>query len=96
MQLFNVKVWGQQGSKDIFIQEGAIRSVCPHEAKDNQKEVSLVFNNAIAFPGLINSHDHLDFNLFPPIKNKTLRQSAGSLMVGSSVGFNSVLDLSLR
>jgi cytosine/adenosine deaminase-related metal-dependent hydrolase len=25
----------------------------------------IVFENAIAFPGLINSHDHLDFNLFP-------------------------------
>jgi cytosine/adenosine deaminase-related metal-dependent hydrolase len=28
-------------------------------------ELSLGFNNAIALPGLINSHDHLDFNLFP-------------------------------
>ncbi|WP_431200330.1 hypothetical protein ACQ86K_10855 [Mucilaginibacter sp. P19] len=27
--------------------------------------------NAIAFPGLINSHDHLDFNLFPQLGNKT-------------------------
>src|SRR5438309_11974354 len=25
------------------------------------------FDNAIAFPGLINSHDHLDFNLFPQL-----------------------------
>jgi cytosine/adenosine deaminase-related metal-dependent hydrolase len=28
-------------------------------------ELKLSFNNAIALPGLINSHDHLDFNLFP-------------------------------
>ncbi|HMH20221.1 MAG TPA: hypothetical protein VK563_00525, partial [Puia sp.] len=27
--------------------------------------LSLSFPGAIAFPGLINSHDHLDFNLFP-------------------------------
>src|SRR5947209_2662200 len=25
------------------------------------------FDNAIAFPGLINAHDHLDFNLFPSL-----------------------------
>ena len=27
----------------------------------------LTFENAIVFPGLINSHDHLDFNLFPQL-----------------------------
>ncbi len=31
----------------------------------------IVFENAVAFPGLINSHDHLDFNLFPQLGNKT-------------------------
>jgi cytosine/adenosine deaminase-related metal-dependent hydrolase len=28
-------------------------------------ELTLDFNGAVALPGLINSHDHLDFNLFP-------------------------------
>ncbi|HUI30877.1 MAG TPA: amidohydrolase family protein [Candidatus Acidoferrales bacterium] len=28
------------------------------------------FDNAIAFPGLINSHDHLEFNLFPKLGNR--------------------------
>ncbi len=28
------------------------------------------FNDAVAFPGLINSHDHLDFNCFSPLGNK--------------------------
>lgn len=32
---------------------------------------SLDLNGAVAFPGLINSHDHLDFNLFPALGNKT-------------------------
>ena len=31
---------------------------------------SLNFDGALAFPGLINSHDHLDFNLFPALANK--------------------------
>jgi cytosine/adenosine deaminase-related metal-dependent hydrolase len=33
-------------------------------------ELSLHFDNAIIFPGLINSHDHLDFNLFPQLGNR--------------------------
>lgn len=30
-------------------------------------KLQLNFDNAILFPGLINSHDHLDFNLFPQL-----------------------------
>jgi cytosine/adenosine deaminase-related metal-dependent hydrolase len=33
------------------------------------KDIEIDFNNAIAFPGLINSHDHLEFNLFPKLGN---------------------------
>ena len=33
-----------------------------------EKVIQLNFNNAIAFPGLINSHEHLDYNLLPPFK----------------------------
>src|ERR1700733_3864154 len=33
--------------------------------------INLHFTDAIAFPGLINSHDHLDFNCFSPLGNKT-------------------------
>lgn len=34
----------------------------PDSKSDDEHEIS--FTNAIAFPGFINSHDHLDFNLF--------------------------------
>lgn len=37
---------------------------------ENYKELSFNFSNAIAFPGLINSHDHLEFNLFPKLGNR--------------------------
>lgn len=30
---------------------------------------TLSFDSALVFPGLINSHDHLDFNLFPALAN---------------------------
>lgn len=33
-------------------------------------DFSINFGNAIAFPGLINSHDHLEMNCFPQLKNK--------------------------
>jgi cytosine/adenosine deaminase-related metal-dependent hydrolase len=32
--------------------------------------INISFTDAIAFPGLINSHDHLDFNCFSPLGNK--------------------------
>jgi len=33
-------------------------------------DFQLNFDNALIFPGLINSHDHLDFNLFPQLGNR--------------------------
>lgn len=35
-----------------------------------KKALRLHFENSLAFPGLINSHDHLEFNLFPKLGNK--------------------------
>ncbi len=36
----------------------------------NADALQLTFDNALAFPGLVNSHDHLDFNLFPQLGNR--------------------------
>lgn len=38
--------------------------------KPGSNHITIDLNRAIAFPGLINSHDHLDFNLFPNIGNR--------------------------
>ncbi|MEO7213470.1 amidohydrolase family protein [Mucilaginibacter sp.] len=56
----------------IRISEGKIArlSTVPLIEK-GQSEV--MFSNAWAFPGLINSHDHLDFNLFPQLGNLTYK-----------------------
>lgn len=35
-----------------------------------EENVEIKFDDAIFFPGLTNSHDHLDFNLFPQLGNK--------------------------
>ena len=37
---------------------------------DLSADFEIKFSNAIVFPGLINSHDHLDFNLFPRLGNR--------------------------
>lgn len=34
------------------------------------KQFELSFNEALVIPGLVNSHDHLDFNLFPQLGEK--------------------------
>ena len=54
---------------DIQTKENVISQVARKLSKDIDKIV-LDFENAIVFPGLINSHDHLDFNLFPRLGNK--------------------------
>jgi cytosine/adenosine deaminase-related metal-dependent hydrolase len=38
--------------------------------KSYDDNIILDFSEAIAFPGLINSHDHLEFNLFPKLGNR--------------------------
>ncbi len=42
----------------------------PNYKSNSKREISIDFSNTIAFPGLINSHDHLEFNLFPKLSNK--------------------------
>ena len=37
---------------------------------NSDSSVQLNFDNALVFPGIINSHDHLDFNLFPQLGSR--------------------------
>ena len=68
MLLKNVHIIGAPGLQHIHIQSGKIKAVI--DAADESAGPSLSFENAMAFPGLINSHDHLDFNCFPQIGNR--------------------------
>jgi cytosine/adenosine deaminase-related metal-dependent hydrolase len=57
----------------IIVSDRQIRSVNAddsYQSVKNKKQYCFLFNNAIIFPGLINSHDHLDFNLFPRLGNR--------------------------
>lgn len=66
MRLTHVYKVGDHTAGNISISDGKITD----EMAGKQDSLQLVFDQAIAFPGLINSHDHLDFNLFPQLGNR--------------------------
>jgi cytosine/adenosine deaminase-related metal-dependent hydrolase len=72
MLLRNLSIVGTEGPKDILIENGKIAAVVDSAKSPTSipTVMSIPFREAIAFPGLINSHDHLDFNLFPQLGNK--------------------------
>jgi len=72
MLLLNVNIIGQEDLKHIHIEGGKIKSIASNEKllPSNLSGEHLYFNGALAFPGLINSHDHLDFDLFPHTGNR--------------------------
>src|SRR5438094_463304 len=58
------------GLRDIDIDDGKVVSIRPAGRVKERASNQLDFENCIAFPGLINSHDHLEFNLFPRLGNR--------------------------
>jgi cytosine/adenosine deaminase-related metal-dependent hydrolase len=73
MILDNVNIIGNNEPVSIRICNGKIADILPAASKNKTGHLQLIFNNAIIFPGLINSHDHLDFNLFPQLGNRKYR-----------------------
>ncbi len=70
MVLNNVKMAVTDEPVNIRVADGKITSISSPIITDKTETLQLTFNNAIIFPGLINSHDHLDFNLFPQLSNR--------------------------
>jgi cytosine/adenosine deaminase-related metal-dependent hydrolase len=85
MLLRNLHIVDQGTLKDLRIAEGRIAAIADagasasdlsaasapgHAVSALANEISLSFEDAIALPGLINSHDHLDFDLFPRLGNR--------------------------
>ncbi|UOE51848.1 amidohydrolase family protein [Mucilaginibacter sp. SMC90] len=68
MVLNNVTIPGNEAAVSVGISEAKIKQVGPSFTDEREQ---LTFVDAIVFPGLINSHDHLDFNLFPQFGNQT-------------------------
>lgn len=59
------------GIKNIRINGERITAVYSGDKSlESDDQHSVYFENCLAFSGLINSHDHLDFNLFPQLGNR--------------------------
>jgi cytosine/adenosine deaminase-related metal-dependent hydrolase len=67
MILNNVRIALTGEQVNISIKNGKIAQILPGHFHDKTERFDLDFDDAIIFPGLINSHDHLDFNLFPAL-----------------------------
>jgi cytosine/adenosine deaminase-related metal-dependent hydrolase len=70
MLLNNVMPVNGFGPVKISIAGATIKSIGEGNILSEPNDLSIQFTNAIAFPGLINSHDHLDFNCFSPLGNR--------------------------
>src|ERR1700744_5710772 len=58
--------------------------------------LQLDLDGALAFPGLVNSHDHLDFNLFPQLGNKlysNYTEWGTDIHLHNKEGINKVLEV---
>jgi cytosine/adenosine deaminase-related metal-dependent hydrolase len=71
MVLNDVKLMGDDGVFNIGIDGTQISFISNTPFAEFDDRLQLNLNNALAIPGLINSHDHLDFNLFPQLGCKT-------------------------
>lgn len=70
MVLHNLQIVNSQQAVNVDIQGSYIAGLNNEVIQGNHARLHITFDNALAFPGLINSHDHLDFNLFPQLGDK--------------------------
>jgi cytosine/adenosine deaminase-related metal-dependent hydrolase len=71
MVLNNLRIALTDQQVSIRVNDGKITHILPGHADVKNDQTELNFDNAIVFPGLVNSHDHLDFNLFPALGDLT-------------------------
>lgn len=69
MILHSTAIAGREGSWHIQIKNGKIAKLTSEENELEPGE-RIELENAICLPGFINSHDHLDFNQFPQLRDK--------------------------
>src|SRR5277367_2184394 len=59
------------GLREIVVSGPTITRIAESSSGDRPADgPALAFDAAIAFPGLINSHDHLEFNVYPALGHK--------------------------
>jgi cytosine/adenosine deaminase-related metal-dependent hydrolase len=72
MILLRTEIFGDHESSWIEIDGNRIISIKDKIEKKIDRLI-LEIENSIAFPGLINSHDHLEFSVFPKLGNRKYR-----------------------
>ena len=70
MILNHLKLAGTDEPINIRVEGDKMAEVSSSPIAPAGTALSLTFTDAIVFPGLINSHDHLDFNLFPQLGDR--------------------------
>ncbi|WDF53806.1 amidohydrolase family protein [Mucilaginibacter sp. KACC 22063] len=71
MLLQNVKILPENKNRDILLSHGIIERVEENGGINTYNIPVIDLDGAVAVPGFINSHDHLDFNLFPRFTGPT-------------------------
>lgn len=72
--LNNISILNNSGEHFcVSILDGIINSVVVKPVKGSNHSHVINFKDALAFPGLFNAHDHLEFNLFPRLRSKYYR-----------------------
>lgn len=67
MVLHNIHLVNGVQATNIDVRGSHIAGLNTEVTSASDNRLHITFQNALAFPGLINSHDHLDFNLFPQL-----------------------------
>ncbi|SDP92343.1 Cytosine/adenosine deaminase [Mucilaginibacter sp. OK268] len=73
MILQGIRLADGEQNVNVRINNGKIDALTSVPIAGNTADLQLGFDDALIFPGLINSHDHLDFNLFPQLGNRTYK-----------------------
>lgn len=69
--LNNISILNNSGDRFyVSILDGKINTVNAGLIKGQGNSNIINFKDALAFPGLFNAHDHLEFNLFPRLRSK--------------------------
>ncbi|GJQ41945.1 MAG: hydrolase [Ignavibacteriaceae bacterium] len=72
--LNNISILNNSGDRFyVSILDGKINTVNAGLIKGQGNSNIINFKDALAFPGLFNAHDHLEFNLFPRLSSKIYR-----------------------
>jgi len=74
VELNNVSILNNSGDHFcVSILDGKINSVNAESVNGSGNSHVINFKDALAFPGLFNAHDHLEFNVFPRLRSKYYR-----------------------